>query len=459
MSTVLSSRPRRVRPARRALLALVAALGALGLLAPPAGAQEDTGAAARHGAAWLAEQVEGGLPLENFGSGDWGVTLDAALGLAATGTGGAQLAAIWEALLADRDEIAAPFGDDDAPGRLARMILLARALGEDPRAVGEAPGADLIERLEALRQDDGPDAGLFGSSDSARFDGAFRQGFSLIALSVAGGTVHPSSIGWLEEQQCVDADDGAWMPYRADLDVPCAFDAEQFVGPDSNSTAIALAALAVVAPGSDSVEDGLEWLLAERNDDGGWGFYPDDASEPSSTAFSLQVLLAFDAPADVVAATWTTLVSFQLGCDAPEEDRGALTFPGSNDAPNLFSTSQALPALAGVTLDAAPGDIVPGTEPLDCSGDPSTPSAQPTVAPDGPDAGGQAPGPAAGAPTDPAGAVAAAGPGDAGGPGVQGAAGERQLALTGLDHGVLLLVGGLLVGLGAAFRVATRRLA
>jgi hypothetical protein len=103
MSTVPSSRPRRVRPSRRALLVLFAVLALFGLLAPPAGAQDDAGAAARHGAAWLAEQVDGGVPLENFGAPDWGVTLDAALGLAATGTGGTQVGASWEAVVADRD--------------------------------------------------------------------------------------------------------------------------------------------------------------------------------------------------------------------------------------------------------------------------------------------------------------------------------------------------------------------
>lgn len=453
MSTAPMARTQRSpRPARRTLVVLAAAFAALGLLAPSVGAQEGNDAAARHGAAWLAVQVDGGLPLENFGAGDWGVTLDAGLGLAATGTGGTQLAAIWEALVADRDEVAAPFGGD-SPGRLARMVLLARALGEDPRAVGAAPGADLVERLEALRQDAGADAGLFGS-DPATYDGAFRQGYSLIALAVTGGSIDPSSISWLEDQQCAD---GSWMPYRADLAEPCAFDADLFVGPDSNSTAIALAALAAVEPGSATIEDGTDWLLDVRNDDGGWGFYPGDDSEPSSTAFALQVLFALDAPVELVSASQDALVSFQLGCDAPEEDRGALTFPGSNDAPNLFSTSQALAALAGATLDAAPREVVAGTEVLDCSTDPTTPTTPtPSTPPGGPDAGPapQGPGPASD------GAPGTGGPaGGVGGAGAQPGTGERQLALTGLDQGALLLIGGLLVGVGAAALVANRRLA
>lgn len=381
------------RSARTALIAALAVVAALLLGAAPVAAEPpvDPSEAGRHAAAWVAAQVDAGLPLENFGAPDWGVTLDAALGLAATGTGGTQLAAIWQAMVAERDAVAAPFGDDN-PGRLARMILLARALGEDPNAVGSAPGADLVGRLASLRQVSGPDAGLFGTAP-ATFDGAFRQGYSLVALSVSGAPIDPSSIAWLESQQCAD---GAWMPYRSDLSAPCAFDPARFVGPDSNSTAVALAALTVVAESSPSIEPGVAWLLSVRGDDGGWGFYPGDASEPSSTAFAAQVLIAVGGHDEAVAAARAVLVGFQLGCDTPADDRGALTFPGTNDAPNLFSTSQALPALAGLRIDAAPPAIVAGVEPLDCSPapeplpttpDPATPERPAPIA--GPSTPGQ----------------------------------------------------------------------
>ena len=68
--------------------------------APPT---NDPATAGEYAAGWLARQLDADIPLINFGSPDWGVTLDAAISLAATGTGGTQLDAVWAALVADRD--------------------------------------------------------------------------------------------------------------------------------------------------------------------------------------------------------------------------------------------------------------------------------------------------------------------------------------------------------------------
>ena len=332
---------------------------------------EDGPTSATYATAWLAAQLDAGIPMQNFGSPDWGVTLDAALGMVASGSGGDQIDAVWSALLVDRDAAVAP-GGEDSPGRLARAVLLAVAIGEDPTQVGAAPGADLVSRLQATRRTVGPDAGLFGSQD-ATYDGAFRQGYALAALVAAGITPDPTSVEWLLSQQCgPEASAGAWMPYRADLAVPCAFDGDLYVGPDTNATSAAITGLSAVGAGGVAVEAGLDWLDSVQEPDGGWaqlaGFGPD----PNSTALVLLSLLAVGAAdearfADRAATPLGALLSFQLGCDSPEADRGAFTFPGSNGAPNGFATAQAVGAAAGAPVLFEPGDVAAGVTPLDCA--------------------------------------------------------------------------------------------
>lgn len=350
------------------LLATVLVLSTAGraAAAPPT---EDGPTAARYGAAWLANELDGQIPMINFGSPDWGVTLDAALALAATGTAGTQLDAVWATLLGDRDAAVAP-GGIDAPGRLARAILLARVLGEDPRAVGSEPGADLVARLQATRQTSGADTGLYGET-TPLYDGAFRQGYALAALVAVGETPDPSAVTWLVDQQCTGADDGAWMPYRDDLSEPCAFDAGLYVGPDTNATAAAVTGLHAVGGHDGAVDEAVAWLDDVQTADGGWEQLSGFGTDPNSTALVMQALLAVGAADDPrfedrAATPLEALLAFQLGCDALPGDEGSFTFPGSNDAPNGFATAQAVPAAAGVPAVFDPGVIAPAAQPLEC---------------------------------------------------------------------------------------------
>ena len=371
----------------RSLTVVLAVLTAL--LAPspqPAGAAEATDGptAAAWAADWLDRHFDDGLPLENFGSPDWGTTIEAALALAALGGNDARLDQVWAAVETDREDIVTSSGAD-VPGRLALVILLAHALGEDPTAVGAGGGADLVARLQATLTVGGADDGLFGSQDPT-YDGAYRQGYSLAALVAAGVTPAPAAVSWLEDQQCAD---GSWMPYRADTSQPCAFDGGLFVGPDSNSTAAAISGLDAAGQGAGAaVTAALGWLDAVQHDDGGWSFFPTDDADPNSTAVVIMALRAVGALddarfADRDAAPLAALLSFQLAC-AEGEDAGAFTFPGSNGAPNLFATAQAASAAAGATLGIT-GPVAPGPFADPCAVPPTTT----TVA--GPD-GGRGPG-------------------------------------------------------------------
>ena len=344
-------------PASRAVRALlatcVALLALLSTTLLPAAASGEPlsptpATAATYGATWLAAKAAASTPLKGFDgtSDDWGLTLDAGLALASSGVGGTAAENIWTAFVANRE--AAIVTGTDNPGRLGRAVMLAVALGKDPRNVGAAPGNDLVARIEGTRTTSGPDTGLYGSSDPT-YDGVFRQSYALMALKAAGVVPDNASAGWLLQQQCAD---GSWMPYRSNLTVPCAFDGALYVGPDTNSTSAAVQAVRVLDDRPALLSTALAWLDARQNSDGGWGFYPGDPTDPNSTALVVQALVAAGKLADPAfndksATPQAALLAFQLTCAQPAADRGALTYPGSSNAANSFATAQGVPALAG----------------------------------------------------------------------------------------------------------------
>lgn len=332
--------------------------------APTGDPLTDAVLAARDAATWLDGELQGALPLEFFGSGDWGVTLDAASSLAAVVEvdGGdpasdATLTATLAAMIADRDTVVAPWGSDD-PGRLAKAIFFTVQMGGDPRSLGEAPGDDIVARLlDTLRSAD-PDAGLFGEG-SPTFDGATRQGLAMEALVAAGEPVPAEAVTWLLDQQC---DDGSWMAHRDDTSTPCVADPESFTGPDSNSTAAGLLGLVAAGPGDATVRsaalDALDVLDSWASPEGSWGFFPGDGPDANSTAGVLRALNAWTSHPDgddtagalVPLAVADALVGFQLGCTADPEDAGTFGFLDAT-SPNLMATAQAAGVLVGLGGD------------------------------------------------------------------------------------------------------------
>ena len=160
-------------------------------------------------------------------------------------------------------------------------------------------------------------SGLYGTQDPT-FDGAFRQSLSILALQSAGRPVPPAAIDWLVGQQC---DDGSWTPYRKDTGEPC-----QEKTKDSNSTAMAVQALAAVGGLSEEVDGGITWLTAQQNDDGGVGYNAGGATDANSTALFAQALIA--AGTDPATAKKNgrspvdALAGLQLGCSAASAERG-----------------------------------------------------------------------------------------------------------------------------------------
>jgi hypothetical protein len=366
-------------PARRlAGVALTSASLAVALVLPagqasaaPAAAAVSSRTTATYGAGWMARQITAnGGHMVSFGAADPSDTAYAVLGLHATGVGasaGAQAVAYLETQLTDA--LKASDGNVD-PGRLGYWVMAAVASGADPHHFGgQAARNDLVARLLATSRTSGPDKGLFGAADPT-FDGAFRQGVALAGLKAAGVPASNAAVtrgvAWLKRQQCAD---GMWTSYRSDTSVPCpAADPSTFAGPDTNSTGMAAQGLAAYGLHPRAATT-LSSLQAIQSADGGFPFLaaPGQASDPDSTALSIQGILALGG--SPTTARWrvagvgpyAALAAYQLGCADSVADRGAYFFPGDR-SPSVLATVQSVVAAAGKTLPlptSALGSAVP----------------------------------------------------------------------------------------------------
>ena len=304
------------------------------------------------GSAWLASQLQGAGYIGSTGSPatpNLSFTANAVLALASA-QGASSTAAARGLAYLEANVQAAVQSPPDA-GNVALLILDAHAMGGDPTAFG---GVDLVTTLLATQRTTAPDPGLFGVQDPT-YNGVYRQGLGLAALAAAGVTGTPAmdlAITWLRGQQCPD---GGWPSYQSVLG--CTVDPVNYVGPDTNSTA--LAALGLVAQGTPvsdpALGGGLAFLQAGQDADAGWGFFPHvsstaDSSDPNSTGLVIQALASLGQSVTGTpylrgaASPISLLQSFQVTSGS---GAGAFTFPGVT-GPNLLATYQAVPALAGV---------------------------------------------------------------------------------------------------------------
>jgi hypothetical protein len=353
-----------------AALVLISTTPPAGAVGPPPAAR----VAAAYGGGWLARLITmtgGYVPTDvtkpATSAPDASGTAGAVLALYAAGVGSAAASTGAGWLQAH----AQPYtlnSSGDLPGLLAELILVAHAAGVDPRAFG-AEG-DLVARLEASRQP----SGLFGKQDPT-YDGAFRQGLGLLALSAVGV---PDRLAerWLLGQQCAD---GGWMAFRKDISVPCLPpNPGAFTGPDTNSTSLAMEGLAAahVRP----THDVTAFLQSAQEADGGFAYIPGGAkSDPNSTAVVIQALIAQGQdPASWAKGGHTPydgLLGFALGCAAPAPDRGAFWFETGDGSrsPNALATLQ-VPAAAGVAFPLPPSEPAATVPTLPCAAPASSPS-------------------------------------------------------------------------------------
>jgi hypothetical protein len=341
---------------RRRLFVLLLVPVAMTLSAAPAFSappSNDPPTAAKIAATWLAHQVndQGFIPQAADPSApNLSSSVQAVLALASAGVGRTQVDALLAYFGGHVDDLVVTKGNDD-PGALSYLILGVVAAGGNARDFG-AGHVDLVTRLENTRQANG----LFGAADPM-FDGAFRQGLSLLALHAVGRS-DTAAADWLVGQQCAD---GSWTPFRIDTTVPCpAVDPNTFSGPDTNSTS--LAALGLKAQGRTApATEGADALLAVRNADDAWGFLAasDQATDANSTGVVLAALRAIKQSQDAPGVA--ALLALQIGCDGDPADVGGIAFQSSPDGlvPDVLATNQAILGLADVVLPIGPATISP----------------------------------------------------------------------------------------------------
>jgi hypothetical protein len=330
---------------------------------------------ARWGGGWLARQIEAnGGHLESFGKPDVANTAYAVVSLHAAEVG-AHASHLALQYLHVHLGATLKIGGQDAPGRLAYVILAAVSAGQNPtRFGGHDPRNNLVARLLRTSRTAGHNEGLFGTQ-SPKYDGAFRQGLALTALAAAGKPPSKpkvaAAIDWLKRQQCPN---GLWVSYRAKTSRKCPpVSLQTFTGPDTNSSSMAIQGLAAYnrQPRLKSLLDRLHDI---QSHDGGFPYLAKagQASDPNSTALSIQAILAVHAAPG--SAAWMThrsgpyraLASYQLRCHAPKRDRGAFYYPGSHDA-NVLATVPSVQASAVTILPLPPSHPSTATPRLPCT--------------------------------------------------------------------------------------------
>ncbi len=306
---------------RRLLLALTA-LTLLAAYTPTARAQQITSPAAEAAAAadWVRAQQQPDGSFPGFSAGD---TADAVVALVAAGDDRA--AAETEAALDYLKAQAATYVAG-GPGAAAKLALAAVAVGEDPTSFG---GVNLLREIGKGYD---PATGQYGPD-------VYGHTLALLAAKAVEAAPAPLAVSRLLDLQL---EDGGW-----------SFDGTTATGSDTNTTSLALQALAGLRQADGARAKAIAYLKGQQNDDGGFPYsqtaqFGND-SDANSTAASIQAIIA--AGQDPGARAWTkgrnTPYTALVGL---QNSSGALRFQAAQPDDNGVATYQAVPALFGRAL-------------------------------------------------------------------------------------------------------------
>ena len=214
----------------------------------------------------------------------------------------------------------APVYSASSAGAAAKLVLGIATLNLNATSFGG------INPLAVMEANDMPATGQYGTD-------LFAQAYFILAEAALKRTVPPASVSYVESLQRVD---GGW----------------ELFGEDTNTTALVVRALiaAGVPSGDQHIVNGLAYLKASQQADGGFPYIAPGDSDPDSTAFVIQAIVAAGQSAEP-GGPWeksagktplTAMLSFQ------NQTNGALQFFGTDSA---FATYQGIP---GLMLDAFP---------------------------------------------------------------------------------------------------------
>ncbi len=377
-----------------------------------------------------------------FGGGfaDFGLTIDGGFALAATGGDDAALKKVVaffddqgvdgsQRTVNDWTSIGTQYASG---GSIAKEALFAEVVGADPRAFG---GHDLIAALDQTVCAKATDDNSCAAHGSYQYGpSVFSQALGVMAQSRAGDAANAAApIAYLESLQHTD---GAWpslIPASGDSDV--------------DSTAMAVMALALV-PGdtaSSAVAQGVAWIAAQQEDDGG---FPGAAGDSTNSAGLAIQALSLD------KSRYSGQIARALAFLAGEQnaDGGFDVAAGGQSGSDVRASAQVVSGATGTSFGTL-SDPVAGTgggspSPTPSTSGSPTPSASPTTDPSASATAGAGPTPSISTVTG--GQTGAGAAGTAGG-------GTGELAATGTDAPAAALAAAALVSAGAATVLATRR--
>lgn len=308
---------------RNKLISLIVLVALLSMMLSSVVYADSPDEALEHALDWLKTQQnsDGGFG-SGFGPGSAiGPTADAVIAIASAG----QDASTWtNGGASPIDYLRAQAGNVSAPGEIAKMILAAKASGQNPRVFG---GNDLVAKLNSSYD---AASGMYSFS-------IYDQALAILALSNAGESVPDAAVDALLNSQTIE---GGW-----------AFTGETTAGAaDSNTTSLAVQAL-VAAGRKDATGRALDYFRRVQNPDAGWTYQVPSGfgteTDANSTALGVQSILATGG----ALSDWLAGGSDPLGALLSlQNDDGSFSFQASFPGPNALSTLQAIPALAGNTL-------------------------------------------------------------------------------------------------------------
>lgn len=330
---------------------------------------------------WLESQRDPAGLLAGFGSPDYGLTADYALGLHELGDRSTELESVLTALIAAKD---GAMGDGE---NYASVSATAQALWATQQA-GESDGA-LVTRLQDLLAVPGDTVDTDGKPETppvtlpedaagraiavpySSWTGTIEQAWTVVTLAAsesANATTTQDALEFLLKQQC----EAGWFRYSWSApdapDQSCDADATSFADPDTTAYVVIL--LGLLADPSEAVEQAREravtWLLAQRLPNGAFapGYDPTTASANTTGLAARALALTGHRDAASKAALW--LRQHQLaplaGCPSPgDSDRGAIAsgaeafdaarskgIAAATRGSWQFAAGQAFPALAYV---------------------------------------------------------------------------------------------------------------
>jgi hypothetical protein len=280
-------------------------------------------------------------------SADFGLTIDGALALAATGDQDAALRSIVAFLDGNGKDGSGRtvnswtgIGSGAASGgAIAKEALLAEAVGENPRHFG---GHDLISALDGLvcrRPSASTSRQCAAAGNYVNATSVFDQALGIIAQIRAGQAARAAApVSYLESLRHPDGSFPSLIPAGG--------------GPDVDSTAMAVMALALVRGqnAATDVRSGLAWIASRQKRDG--GFPGAGGDSVNSAALAVQALR-------MAAGQYRAQIAAGLAFLAREQnaDGGFRADATGQPGSDVRASAQAISGAAGISYGTLHRDL------------------------------------------------------------------------------------------------------